>query len=180
MGLTRINNQALTDITSAGLPSGSVLQVKQTIVSSTVSIAFSFTDSFSDITGMSVSITPISTSSKILVTFAANVSNSTNATNHVRLLRDTTVLAAGNSDGSRFGSTVADRTAVTPYAYHIGNVTQTYLDSPSTTNALTYKLQTTLGLSYSGNFYLNRSKNDSNNDYSGRTASTITVMEIAG
>ena len=29
MGLTRINNQALTDVTSAGLPSGSVLQIVQ-------------------------------------------------------------------------------------------------------------------------------------------------------
>jgi len=167
-------------ITSANLPSGTVLQVKQTIISNTVSLAFSYTNSFSDITGMSVNITPTSTTSKILVNFVANVSNSTTATNHIRLLRDTTVLAIGDSDGNRFGSTAIDRPDGTPYAYHIGNISQFYLDSPATTSAITYKLQATLGLDYSGNFYLNRSKTDSDNSYSGRTASTITVMEIAG
>jgi hypothetical protein len=180
MALIKLNNQSLTNVTSAGLPSGTVLQVKQVVISNTVSLAFSATDNFSDITGMSVSITPTSTASKILVNLVANVSNSTNATNHIRLLRDATVLAIGDSDGSRFGSTAIDRPDGTPYLYHMGNLTQVYLDSPATTSAITYKLQATLGLDYSGNFYLNRPKTDSDNSFSGRTASTITVMEIAG
>ena len=171
---------ALTKIGDAGMPAGAVLQVKQTIISNTVSLAFSSTSSFSDITGMSVNITPTSTNSKILVNFVANVSNSTTATNHIRLLRDTTVLGIGDSDGNRFGSTAIDRPDGTPYAYHIGNISQFYLDSPATTSAITYKLQATLGLDYSGNFYLNRPKSDTDNSFSGRTASTITVMEIAG
>ena len=56
-----------------------------------------------------------------------------------------------------------------------------HLDSPSSTSSVTYKLQGTLGSTYSGTFYVNRmSNNNSDSDFVGRTASNITVMEIAG
>ena len=71
MALTRINNQALTNVTSAGLPAGSVLQC----VTTNYPDDFIFTlsnGSSSDngkmevATGLNCSITPTSTSSKIL------------------------------------------------------------------------------------------------------------------
>ena len=64
MGLTRINNQALTDITSAGLPSGTVLQVKSAVIDGSDQNTSSSSFQASDIT---LAITPSSASSKILV-----------------------------------------------------------------------------------------------------------------
>jgi hypothetical protein len=52
------------------------------------------------------------------------------------------------------------------------------VDSPATTSATTYKLQSII---YSGGtIYINRQLTDSDNNGYGRFASTITVMEIAG
>ena len=162
-------------------PAGMVLQVKQTAKTDTTSFVSTSTNAYADITGMSVTITPISTSSKILVLLNIHVSQSTNATTHVRLLRGSTVIGYGDPTGNRLGDTVATRTSGAPYTYEIPNLSMSYLDSPATTSATTYKLQGTLGASYSGTFYLNRTSGDADNsDYVVRTISTITVMEIAG
>ena len=68
----------------------------------------------------------------------------------------------------------------TPYNFEMGELSGMFLDSPATTSATTYKIQGTLGSTYNGTFYLNRTKNDSDNDYGARGVSSITVMEIAG
>jgi len=126
MGLTRINNQALTNVTSAGLPSGTIIQVKQATLNSQVAISTAST--FEDI--MSVSITPTSSSNKILVHFSAGVmAHSANEVG-LRLLRDSTTIvqrarhaysAAGGWEG-------------------LGGDLK-HLDSPSTTSSITYKVQ---------------------------------------
>jgi len=167
-------------ITSGALPAGSILQVKQTVKTDTGSFTSTNTNTFVDIPGMSVSITPSSTSSKILVLFTANVSQSTSATIHIRLTRGSTSIFQGDAAGNRFGSTQINRTASTPYVLEIPTLFGSFLDSPSTTSATTYKLQGTLGSTYSGTFYVNRSSLDENLDYGGRTASSIIVMEVAG
>jgi hypothetical protein len=66
MALTKINNNTLSAVTTlpAAIATGKVLQV----VSTTKTDTFTTTStSFTDITGMSVSITPSSASNKILV-----------------------------------------------------------------------------------------------------------------
>ena len=75
-------------ITAAGF--GKVGQVLQTVKTDTFT---STSTSFTDITGLSVSITPSSTSSKILV-MAHVMGHGQNAANHglFRLLRDSTVV----------------------------------------------------------------------------------------
>ena len=55
-----------------------------------------------------------------------------------------------------------------------------WLDSPSTTSALTYKIQVANPWEASYVTNINRSNDDTSNSYEGRTVSTITVMEIAG
>ncbi|REK63906.1 MAG: hypothetical protein DWQ49_02070 [Bacteroidetes bacterium] len=163
------------------LPSGAILQVKQTVKTDVGSFTSSNTNTFADIPGMSVSITPSSTSSKILVMFTANCSQSTTATLHIRLQRGSTSIFQGDADSNRFGSTQIDRTASSPYTLQLNSLTGAFLDSPSTTSATTYKLTGTLGSTYNGTFYINRPSDDSNDtDYTGRTASSIVVMEVAG
>lgn len=180
----------ITGITAGGLPdgiitraemgfAGAILQVVQTVKTDTTSFVSTTTNTFADISGMSVSITPSSASSKILVFYTANVSQSAGATIHLRLIRGSTSIFQGDAAGNRIGSTQVWRPAATQYAYDVGPLTGMYLDSPATTSATTYKLQGTLGVTYSGTFYLNRSPTDDNFDFSGRTASSITVMEVA-
>jgi hypothetical protein len=159
---------------------GNVLQVLQTVKTDTGSFISNLTDNFVDLSGLSISITPISTSSKILVSFTANVSNTAGATTHLRLVRDSTPIYIGDSAGSRLSSSAFSRTAVTPYNLELPNLNGTFLDSPNTTSSVTYKLQGTLGASYNGTYYINRTNLDTDANYGGRTASQITVMEIAG
>tara|TARA_R100000329_G_scaffold66456_1_gene58560 strand:+ start:373 stop:918 length:546 start_codon:yes stop_codon:yes gene_type:complete len=158
-----------------------VLQVKRTIKTDTGSFASANTDTYVDIPGMSVAITPLSTSSNILVFYSINVSQSTTATIHVRLLRGSTAIGiADQGNTEQLRNNVISRPDSSPYAYTIDNLSGFVLDSPSSTSEQTYKLQGTLGHTYNGTFYINRAKSDQDQDYSGRTASQIMVMEVGG
>ena len=160
---------ALTQVRPAGLSTGSVLQVKSTTKTDIASFSSSSTSEFVDLSGLSVSITPISTSNKILVMFTVNVAQSTTATVHVRLARDSTAIYIGDQGGtSSIRSSVLVRNGGTPYAYEIPNLSGTHLDSPNTTSAVTYKVQ------YASR---NSGKSIRFNGYSG--TSTIQLMEIS-
>ncbi|MDB2638719.1 hypothetical protein N9Y91_06905 [Alphaproteobacteria bacterium] len=170
MALIRLNNQSLTNVSAlpAGV-GGKVLQVVQTSIDSVVSAAAAGENTFNDIAGMSVSITPSATNNKILVSYTINLGNSTGQQNNsIRLMRDTTAIIGTGAAYSNI--TGFARLYSTP---EISPDTLQYLDTPSTTSAITYKLQWATG---SGTSYLNRRGNDSNFV----TLSTITVMEIAG
>ena len=158
---------------------GKILQVVSTIKTDTSSIASSSTNTFVDLPGMSVAITPSATSSKVLVLFTVSVGTSSGSL-HINLVRGSTNIAVGGADGSRLVSTINHRPASTPYGLTTTPLSYTFLDSPNTTSATTYKLQGTLGASYSSTFYVNRSESDTNADYGARITSTITVMEVAG
>jgi hypothetical protein len=176
MPLTLDGNGDITGLVTGALPStvigaGAVLQVIQTTKTDTFSTT---SGSLTDITGMSVSITPTSTTSKILIQFSlGQVGPASPAAFGVALLRGSTVIGAGNTAGSRISTSIAgiadgDRSNSQSFFF---------LDSPSTTSSTTYKLQIYVN---SGNtVYINRSTNDSDSSIYARTASTITVMEIA-
>lgn len=179
------SGQVLTSAGSGSAPvwstpsGGKVLQVVSTTKTDTTSFTSTSTNSFVDITGMTVTITPTSATSKILVMYSIGVSQSTDATIHIRLLRGSTSIDQGVAASNRLGDSTIWRPNSTQYNFDIGPLSNSFLDSPSTTSATTYKLAATLGASYSGTFYLNRSWSDADADFAGRVASTITVMEIA-
>lgn len=152
---------------------GSVLNVASTTKTDTQ--VFN-TTTFTDITGLSVSITPSATSSKILVT--ANVTcNAQNGTTQgfMRLVRGSTVIGVGDASSNRIQAT-----SPLPFVNQYSAVSSsfTFLDSPSSTSSLTYKLQVRDENGYA--VYVNRSQMDTDNVAGGRYISTITVMEIAG
>ena len=131
---------------------------------------------FTDVTGLSVQITPSATSSKILVTGALN--GSTNSSFFwARLMRDSTQVLIPDSTGNR---TTANFGFVTHNSstYIQQTVPIHALDSPSSTSALTYKIQIEC---YAGTSYVNRTDRNANHalGYDGLGVSTITVMEIA-
>ena len=168
-----------TVLTDTAPKVGNVIQVVQTVKTDTASITSASTNTFVDLPGMSVVITPSSASSKILVLFTVSIGSS-NGTVHINLVRDATNIAVGGSSGSRLSSTIAYRPASSPYALETAPLSYTFLDSPNSTSATTYKLQGTLGSSYNNTYYVNRSATDSDFDFGSRVTSTITVMEVAG
>ena len=178
MAITINGNGAVTGLTTlptSAMATGSILQVVQTFKADSTSLSANSSSTYVDISGMSVSITPSSSSSKILVTFTASVSCDTNNRNNsIRLLRGSTNICQSTA-GSNNNATIVDRTINDNY---ISNFTQTFLDSPSTTSAITYKLQWACEGSGGNNsiYYLNRKGANGNEG----ATSTITAMEIKG
>ena len=164
MALTRINNQALTNVTSAGIPKGAgqVLQVKRGVLTS----PYNTTGSYAD-TGLEVSITPTSSSSTIYIVCHCNVYAAANKGLGVRFARGSTSIydpSAAHTNGN-------------PYLYYhadaggYSNLSFDYIDSPATTSAITYKVQAR---------YYNGTTARLNTDDGTDASSSITVMEIAG
>jgi hypothetical protein len=159
--------------TRAQLPAGSVLQVVQT--QKTDTFALTGTTAFTDITGLSVTITPTAATNKILIFYAVQVG--TDGYCDLRLVRNSTNIAQGDAYLTQTRSTThSGPEAATSQLHH----SMCWLDSPATTSATTYKLQ--LGTPYNAlyNAYINRAANNDDATYNARTVSTITVMEIAG
>ena len=166
-------------VTASGLSLGKVGQVVSAYKQTPESFSSSSTNTFVDLTGLTLNITPTATSSKILILSTCCVTQSTSATIHVRLLRDSTVINDGDPQTNQLeGMNSIRYQAATPYGQALYNVTNNYLDSPNTTSQITYKLQGTLGASYSGTYYLNKTNNDSDADYGARNPSNLTAMEI--
>jgi hypothetical protein len=157
-----------------------ILQVINAIKTDT----FSSTDiNFADITGLSASITPASASNKILVVVSLGLVAGGNIyTSGFRIVRNSTAIFVGDSAGSRPQATFRVMTH-TGDNHGPGGLSFTGLDSPTTTSSVTYKLQVQCqGTSNPGTAtYINRTPSDTNTSesYGGRTASTITLMEVA-
>jgi hypothetical protein len=160
-------------IAASSLPAGSVIQV----VSTNKTDLFSTTSGTAvDITGMTVNITPSSASNKILVQVTMSYGSDNTGYPKVTLLRNGSIINRGDASGSCSRVSIpmnvsADSTT------QLFTTSMTYLDSPATTSALTYKLQV---FTFSSRpFYLNRSSGTSDANNLAATSS-ITVMEIKG
>jgi hypothetical protein len=162
-----------TIVTTNTMPTGSVLQV----VSATKTDTFSSSGSgFNAITGLSVSITPSSSSNKIMI--LVNTGFSSDGSNYdimFALYKNSSVLsgATGDASSSRGRVTFSGANRV---EYEINNGGMTYLDSPATTSSTTYDLR----VKNQGTIYINRESNNNDNEWHARGISTITVMEIKG
>jgi len=174
MSIVKPNNNTISAITSlpAAISTGKVLQVVQTFKSDHFS---STSDGFFDITGLSVAITPASSSNKILVisdlALAANDFYSYNI--GFKVLRGSTSIGIGTAGTNVNYSGGANLYLSDGTQPHLFGNTKIFLDSPSTTSATTYKVQGTKQNS-NGIFFLNRK--GSGNETG--AASSITVMEI--
>jgi hypothetical protein len=158
-------------LTSDVSPSGSIAQV----VSATLTTTLTTTSAtYADATGLSVNITPSSTSSRIFITCDVNAGANSGTAPIVQLVRGSTPLAIGTSIGSR---TPASANETPQSAAGMVSMGFSIVDSPATTSSTTYKIQfaTLIGGTAS---YINRTHTDTDATGFCRTASTITVMEI--
>jgi hypothetical protein len=149
-----------TVVTTGNIPTGSVLQV----VNATYSTAASNSTSTYADTGLTASITPSSSSNKILVLVnqagvgkdTGNISSSV----YVKLLRNSTDICVFTITGAYTQSN----------SYNLGfSASTSYLDSPATTSAVTYKTQ-----------FANGQNAASVRVQTDNSTSTITLMEIKG
>jgi hypothetical protein len=175
-------NSFVIDVASGSkiVQPGAILQV----VSAAKTDTFSTNSStLTDVTGLSASITPSSTSSKIFVQVSLSYGYTTTPANpRFTLVRASTAIGIGDSAGSRprvttGGNSGHDSGPAANLA--MSSISMTFLDSPSTTSATTYKVQ------MAGNgdtIYVNRAGTDSDNSAmsNARGASTITLIEVAG
>jgi len=159
----------------AAIAGGKILQVVSTLKTDTFSTTNS---SFTDITGLSVAITPTSASSKVLVVCQLAYSYSGTGGMHFQLAGGNTASYVGDTAGSRV-SAVSGLYTYTNFRadFSLLNSPLIYLDSPATTSATTYKAQIRVGST--GTVYVNRSSQDADNAENTRGASTITVMEVS-
>jgi hypothetical protein len=121
-----------SSIASSQLPAGSILQVVQGLYTTQV---LSTSGTYAD-TGLTATITPSSTSSKILVLVTADGVYAAGPTNVIAAFRivknGSSLYEFGNGGNSTTGTSL---TIVT------GSCSVNYLDSPASISALTYKLQ---------------------------------------
>ena len=172
-GSVTLPGNATCSGTATGFGGGKILQVKQTKLTSAVSITG--VTSYADISSLSVDITPASASNKILVMVNMQVSTSGEAI--FKLVRNSTDI--GNSTAGAhtsfygiFGN--SNRS----HYYDLESVVFNFLDDAQDTNAHTYKVQWSNITNVST--YLNRtaySATGTHYSYSG--SSGITVMELA-
>jgi len=152
---------------------GKILQV----VSTTKTNKFSTTTSeaWVDITGLSVSITPTSSSNKILIQYDTQLSGT--EVMFIKLVRGSTDIAIGDEGTNRIRCTQGGQKQADNQD-KVASFSGSFLDSPSTTSATTYKIQ---GRVYGSSQYfkVNSSNNDSNTTYTGRGVSSITAIEVA-
>ena len=156
---------AAKGIAKASLPAGAVLQVVSTTVTT-----FTSSTSTTDITvGLTATITPTSTSSKILVMYSlqGGTSDSYNAT----IYRGATAICTGTSGASLRNSTSSFVVATAGSGF-LSTQSQQFLDSPATTSATTYDIKCNTN---GGTFYVNR--RPSSTEFG--STSTVTLMEIA-
>lgn len=155
--------------TRAGATAG-LLDVQQTVKTDTFTTS---STSLTDITGLSASITPKSTNSKVLVRASLSYGDNSAASAMFALLRGSTQIGQGDAASNRLrvnaGATNAD-------AGGLQSICMEYLDSPATVASTTYKVQMAMHAAAAG--YINRSETDTDTALFPRASSTLTLMEI--
>ena len=183
LGSGVVNTTTLADGAASGskltMPTGSVIQTVQSVktgIDSYSTGSGTLSDSYFDISGLSVTLTP-SSGSKCFVSYTVNVGGQAGYGQGLALFRDSTQIYLADASGniqrlSNFDYTV-DNKKVDSMA---GQFLDTHGANGST--AVTYKLQ--MYVAEPGwTTRVNRSQSTANDRDYGRGASSITVMEIA-
>tara|TARA_R100000734_G_C3220922_1_gene32496 strand:+ start:40 stop:519 length:480 start_codon:yes stop_codon:yes gene_type:complete len=158
---------AIITLNKLALPSGSVVQVVQAVKTDAFTTS---STGYVDITGMSSSITPSSSSNKILISINIG-GHDTNVASGLKyqIVRDSTPVGIGTISGNTACSTGGTINSSRGEGMHM-----VYMDSPSSTSSITYKVQ---GFADGSNALYVNFRNGATNVSS---ISTITLMEIQG
>ena len=176
------SNQSVTfpgNVTVSGTMTGGGKILQVAAVSKTDTDSTDSAD-WNDISGMSVAMTPAS-GTKILVNVSVNWGADVRW-GVIRLLRDSTVIAAGTSPSNReavlFQCAGTDN--VSNNEETLFNNSFMHLDTHGAdgSTAVTYKLQWQVSYSSGNTIYLNRSHSDSDSSFCSRGSSSIVLQEV--
>ena len=152
---------------------GKVLQVVSTLKQDTFTTA---STSYTDVTGLTATITPANAANKILVIVSLPLGNAGAFFTRGAILRTSTIVGGGTPAGDR----PAGSFFILPPSTSAGFFTQsmTFLDDPATTSATTYKVQ--IATESGGTGYVNISFSGDVDDVRiPRLASSITLVEVS-
>ena len=175
MAISLNGNGTLTGITDYNNSDvGRILQIVQVTKTDTVSQTCSGTTEYNV---LNASITPASTSSKIMVILQMNssVGGPFDSLGCV-LKRGTTPLYRGDANGS-----AVRLSGLAPQPYHSKRCTEiniNYVDTPSTTSSITYNIVFFDGNGDGGSFYINRSGTYGSDVSNFTLPSSLTLLEI--
>tara|TARA_Y100000361_G_scaffold81190_1_gene71813 strand:+ start:43 stop:606 length:564 start_codon:yes stop_codon:yes gene_type:complete len=168
-----------------GIDTGKILAVSEAIKKDTFSTQ---STSFTDITGLSVTMTPASTSSKFLVSY--NVCFSPRDYNYSGAIRCVKVVGGTTTDDIYVGDAASNRVRCSNFSFSVNasnapSALQTqsgsFLHSPNTTSAVTFKMQCMLLGTYgwANDVFVNRTNTWTDNNAFGSPVSSIVVTELA-
>ncbi len=158
-----------------GISAGKILQVVSTVKSDVFSTT---SQTFTDITGLSATITPSNSNNKVFVMAVIGCFSNDDASY--------VALTYGNNTAIIQGDSASGKISCSTGSYSGGNSTgEDYygaksapifkLDSPNTASAVTYKCR--IHGNNGNTVWVNRNQSDSG-QYAFRTASTMTLMEV--
>jgi len=169
-----------TDTLATSVTRGTILQVKNAIKTDTASNS---STTPADISGLTISITPSSSSNKILFRGYVSLGTQLNGSGILKIFRDSTEIGKSTAD-----STAANNSTAAIKILNAGSTTTTgrnqiwqvqfeVLDTPNTTSAVTYKCQFA-EIHINAAIYVNRSYSGTSSDKHG-VISSVTAMEVA-
>lgn len=136
-------------------------------------------DTYYDVAGLTVNITPSSSTSKIYAIASVTVGQSSDAYNvYIRLYRGSTAIALGNPSGFKNAASAGFRTAGSGN-YMPVTLPITYIDSPGTTSSVNYNIKCCNSGGSSYYSYVNRQPAFDTTWVQCPGGSSLTVMEIA-
>jgi len=173
-------NLGMGSVSDAFTNLAGVLQVVSVTKTDTFSASVASGAFSANVTGLSATITPASSSSTILVRVNVSGGSSTDSpTVNGRMLRGSTAIGVGAPVGNRSPVSGSNGTSSTSSVV-MGTLSAETMDNPATTSATTYNFQLFNSSFTTKNVYMNRTEDDLNATRFMRAASTITLMEVAG
>ena len=163
-----------------GVPSGGgggIIQMVQAVKTDTFR---DNSDSFQDISGLSATITPKFSTSKVLIQLSLTYGGDADCYAYGQLVRDSTPIDIGTAEGNRPGAsfTLNSGTTNATYANKLFNLSYFFLDSPNTTLECTYGIAVADHNNGTQTFYLNRMGVTSGEPYAPYLSSSIFAMEV--
>ena len=191
MALTKLNNRSGVDLSSYAtstdlnnLTTGKILQVQSAYTDTASSWNVSGYHTWTNIPSLSVTITPSSTSSKIMLLGSTQLSTGTD--NHdvaLRFSRGSSAIGVGQAYSGRTQAYVMmgdmDEHS-NGYGWGVWDVQMHWIDSPNTTSATTYYISTSGGGAQGGTLYVNTQGVAAVTGENHTGVSTLIAMEIAG
>ena len=175
-----VERMSITNSGVSGISTGKVLQVVQSTITSAAVQNINAGSNY-DWSSFSASITPASTSNKVLITAMLSLVGESSHPFYLKIKNGTSGSYLSGSRGNSSGSKEQVTTGIPTQSndYTMGNVYVEFLDSPSTTSAVQYYFTISHGSNTQRAIYINQTDADTNSYQYSRGISTLTLKEIA-